>query len=526
MASLSNNINIVITRKELPFLLLFVSAGVFLMMAMAFGIVNALSFVPMLCAVPIFAFVVTRRKKAGVNPETIMNESPTAIGMMRLMIDRGHSLDSVVRAVAKNGPPNIARMFSKAVWDVDTKASPDIRDSLGAMLASLPDTLTAFKRSMYLIVSASDSNDANEKTRITKDAGDTMLEGLKEMGESYSSKLNAPCMAIFGLGVMVPMILVSILPMLSVGGQFSSAALDPMVIAALTLIVIPAVVGAVIMMIASKNPFYVRSAERSDIIILAPVAVCIPIFVVLYMRTNDVAMSMAISAIASGISLFAILYRKMNAERRKVKIGSIMGDVLFDLGNRLLSGENFEKALIASFKERKDCADLAASLEGCVSVSRGDTEWAIRNAMDPYSKKMADMYADVHTSSLKDLRDAGRLAVSIGHQIQDQNATVNGIKNKLRSMLDMMTGTSAVFAPLILGISVSMLAPLMSLAGGSGMSFTSPILMMYLIELAALISILTTQLRCKGGLLTTLYSFSIMMPVALIVFLMSSNLSI
>jgi len=526
MEFLSKSIKITITKKELPFVAAAVSAIAFVALAMIFGIVRALTFAPILCAVPAFIFFAVNRKAAGLKADAIMNEAPTAIGTMRLMIDRGHSLDSVVRNVAKNGPPNIAKIFSKAVWDVDTKSSPDIRDSLNATLSELPDALTAFRRSMYLIISATDPKDAHERMRITKDADDTMLEGLREMGESYSSKLNAPCMVIFGLGVMVPMILVSILPMLSVGGRFSSAALNPVVIAALTLIVIPAVVGAVIMMISSKNPFYIRSDEKIDAMTLMPAAVCIPAFAALYVMTGDIAISAAASAIVTGAALFAMLHPRMDKERKKAKIGTVMSDVLFDLGNRLLSGENFEKALISSFRERNDCRGLATSLEACISVSRGDTETAMRNAMSSYSKKMADMYADVHAASLKDLRDAGRLAISMGHQLQDQNATVSGIRNKLRSMLDMMTGTSAVFAPLILGISVSMLAPLMSLAGNSEMAFTMPILTAYLIELAALISILITQLRCRGGLLTTLYTFSMMMPVALMVFLVSSSLSI
>jgi hypothetical protein len=216
----------------------------------------------------------------------------------------------------------------------------------------------------------------------------------------------------------------------------------------------------------------------------------------------------------------------MIRERKKVKIDTAMSTALFDLGNRLLSGENFETALVSVFRQRKDCVEFAGSLERCIMVSRGDTGYAIRSSMGAYSEKMALMYVDIFNSSLKDLRNAGRLAVSMGHQLQDQTATVNGIQNKLRSMLDMMTGTSAVFAPLILGISVSMLSPLVGLAGGSDISFTSPILMTYLIELAALISVLTTQLKCRGGILTTLYSFSIMMPVALIVFMVSSNLLI
>jgi len=515
-----------VTKKDAPAMSACVSSVMFLIVVMTYGIQEAAMFAPMLFAVPVLVYMMTKEKSIGPRAEAVMNESPTAIGMMRLMIDSGSSLDSVVREIAKNGPKNISKMFRKVVWDVDTRASSDIRDSLNQMIGALPDALASFRRSMYLIISASDPKDANERMRITKDANDTILEGLKEMGESYSSKLNAPCMVIFGLGVMVPMILVSILPMLSIGGQFGSASLDPMVIALITLLVIPAVVAAVIMIIASRNPFYIKSSEKITLPNIVSASVCIPVFIAVFIVTGDIATSMAISAITSGSLLFVSLYPGMTKERKKIKIERTMGDLLFDLGNRLLSGENFESALVSSFRERKNCGKIAESLERCISVSRGDTAAAVRTVMDVYSKKMASLYCDVHTSSLKDLRDAGKLAVSMGHQIQDQNATMNGIQNKLRSMLDMMTGTSAVFAPLILGISVSMLMPLMGLAGGSGMSFTSPILMAYLIELALLISVLTTQLKCRGGLLTTLYTFSIMMPVALTIFLVSSNLSI
>jgi len=526
MDCVSKKYKLAVFRKNLPIFAACISLDVFIGLATVFGTAFALTFIPLLCAVPAFAFIIVREKRTGPKPEVVMNESPTAIGMMRLMIDRGRSLDSAVREVAANGPKNIANMFSKVIWDVDTRASTDIRDSLSNMLASLSDKLTAFKRSMYLIISASDSKDAQERMRITKDASDTMLEGLREMGESYSSKLNAPCMAIFGLGVMVPMILVSILPMLSLGGQFSSAALDERTVALITLILIPAVVGAVIMTIASNNPFYVRADEKLNAMTLIPAVVCVLIFFAVHSHTNDLAVSIAVSAIISGTSLFAVLYPGMMAERRKVKIASVMGDALFDVGNRLLSGENFETALVSSFRQRNDCEELTASLEGCITISRGDIADALRTAMGVYSKSIAEMYTDVYISSLKDLRDAGRLAVSMGHQLQDQNATVSGIQNKLRSMLDMMIGTSSIFAPLILGISVSMLAPLMDLAGGSGSSLTSPILMAYLIELALLISVLTTQLRCRGGPLTTLYTFSMIVPVALIVFMITSGISL
>jgi len=525
MDFVSRNVRMNVRKKDVPVLITSLSSAAMMTVMLIMDVSGAFYFIPMLCAMPAFAYVMINSKRKGPRTETVMNEAPAAIGMMRLMIDGNRSLDSAVREVARNGPPNISKMFAKAVWDVDTRSSPDIRDSVNAMISSLPPQLSSFRRSMRLIMSAADSNDTNERMRVTKDANDTILEGLRELGGSYSSKLNAPCMAIFGLGVMVPMIMVSMVPMLSVGGQFSSASLDPVTIAVITLLLIPAVVAGVIMMIAAKNPFYVRSDESIRIRDILPAAAFIPVFVIVHRIIGDITSSAAVASIAAGILLFATLHPKMVRERKRKDVGSVMGDALFDLGNRLISGENFETSLISSFKGNRTAGELAASLERCLMISRGDTAYAIHAAMDPYSKRMATLYCDVYTSSLKDLREAGKLAVSIGHQLQDQTEAVNGIQNKLRSMLDMMTGTSAVFAPLILGISVSMLAPLMKLAGGSA-SFAAPILIVYLIELAALISVLTAQLRCKGGLLTTIYTFAMMMPVALMVFLVSSSISI
>jgi len=503
-----------------------VCAAVLIASVFTVGLTTSIYLIPVLCCVPVLAFFLSKEKTAGPKAEALMNESPTVIGMMRLMIDSGRSLDHSVREIAKNGPRNISELFRKVVWDVDTRSLTDIRESLNNMLSSLPERVSAFRRSMYLIISASDSKDEHERSRMTKDADDTILEGLKEMGESYSSKLNAPCMVIFGLGVMIPMILVSILPMLSVGGQFTSATLDPTVITIITLLVIPAVVAFVIVMIASKNPFYMRSDEKMGSLPLISVIVCVSSFAAMFVHTNEIGISMSVSAILSGAVLFAVLHPRMSAERKRTAIEGMMADALFDIGNRLLSGEPFEKAMISSFRERKNTGIIAATLERCFLLSRGDIAQAIRNAMDVHSKKMAGMYCDIYAASLKDLHDAGRLAISMGHQLQDQAAAINGIKNKLRSMLDMMTGTSSVFAPLVLGISISMLAPLANIAGGSDMSFTTPVLTVYLIQLAALISVLTTQLKCKGGLLTTLYTFSTMMPVALIVFMITSGIPV
>ena len=47
------------------------------------------------------------------------------------------------------------------------------------------------------------------------------------------------------------------------------------------------------------------------------------------------------------------------------------------------------------------------------------------------SDKMTGHYCDIYRASLKDVRNAGKLATSVAHQIQDQNGVRKDIENKL-----------------------------------------------------------------------------------------------
>ena len=110
--------------------------------------------------------------------------------------------------------------------------------------------------------------------------------------------------------------------------------------------------------------------------------------------------------------------------------------------------------------------------------------------------------------------------------IQDQNNVRKSIENKLKSTMDMMTGTSAIFAPIILGMSVVMLGPISEITGSVFFDDIGLKLIFYLVELAALISLMSTNLMCKGRSLNVISRFCLMMPVSLAVFMVCSVISI
>ena len=467
-----------------------------------------------------------KERKLSCSPEILMNEAPTIIGMMSTTLMSSSSLDSAIRDISDNGPKNISEIFKKIVMDADCRAMPDISSGVKDFLSSLPKEISSFRRAVDIMITAFESSNIEERKGMMKDAENIVLTGLKQMGESYSSKLSSPCMLIFGLGVMVPMILVSILPMLSISSNYGASIFDSKMISFITLICVPAIVAVIIISMKGKNPFFELSKGMKGLVYVIPLLSAIPLFI--YQMSKGVEMDIAIicSAVPVGLFSFVLMVPEVLKERKRIKMEEMLKDSLFELGNRLLMGENFEVALERSFATRTDCTILSESVLREITISRGDIEGGLHKVLDPISLKMAEMYCDIYRSSVKDVRDGGRLAGSIAHQLQDQNGVRKSIENKLKSMLDMMTGTSAIFAPIILGMSVVMLDPLSQIAGITGLENVSVILAVYLIELSALIAFLSSNLICKGGIMDIVYRFNLMMPAALIVFYVCSSITL
>ncbi len=456
----------------------------------------------------------------------LMNEGPMIIGTMSAVIEGGGSLDTAVRDVAKKGPVHARKMFEGIVFNADTRVIPDIKAGLTDMISTLPQDMSSFRRSMHMVIAASESGDQNERERMLNDASGISLSGLKDAGDKYGSSLNLPCMVVFGLGIMVPMVLMSILPMLNMGGMFGGSPVNPDMISIMTLVIIPSIIMLVAFSVKEKNPFISSIPNDTKPQHLVPFIMAVPLTVLLFIATSDICLSVMVSMSVSGVMTYILTYpeSKVESERSKQELG--IRDSMFELGNSLISGMNFENALSSAISVRKECRSLAESIKTEAAMSRGDVCSAIRMSVGEVSKHMSDIFCDIYGCAQKDIRDAGRLAISMGRQLQDQDAVHRCIGNKLKSMVDMMSGTAMVFAPLVLGMSVSMLKPLAEMTGGSGTEDVILILVAYLVELSVLISFMTSYLGGDSGRMSILRRVSMTVPVSMAVFAASTSISL
>jgi len=461
-----------------------------------------------------------------MNGLRLMNECPTVIGMMTAVVQSGGSIDTAIRDVAEEGPNLSKSIFREVVRLADSKGTVSLIKGLSSRMTDLPPESAGYGRSVLMILSAAESADSETRDRLLRDASDSALESIAEMGESYGASLTIPCMMIFGIGIMVPMILMSILPMLSIGGMFGSAGINRGILMIITLAAVPSCLLMMTLFIRNRNPFLKQNESMSNIKMALPLIISIPLSFA-YMMMGGSRDFLFLVAVGPACVITALtMSRLMHSESCRRKNEQSLMDMVFDIGNRMLSGFNFEKASVDAISSNEDCRIIADNLEREYCLCRGDVHSAIRHAVGPTSPEVSTSLCSIASCSSKDPDDASRLAITLGRQMQSRNVTKRNIKVKLKSTTDMMLGTAMIFAPLVLGMSISMLEPLSRMNGGFTFEGTTMMMDIYLVELSALISVLISSLGEESGIRDMIWRFCLICPVSLLTFTACSIIQI
>lgn len=460
-----------------------------------------------------------------VDRKRLVTEGPTVVGMLTTSLESGGSLDTAVRSIAREGPPLTSGIFEEVVRLADTRGCSGVREGLSEAVGRLPSSVSGYKHALLLCITASES-EGTERLRLLGEASDIALDSVKAMGESYSNSLTVPCMTIFGLGIMLPMVLMSLLPMLGIGGVFGTAAIDGRLVSLVTLVMIPAIILALALGIRRRNPFLDGSSKGMGALTAAPLLLAAPLAMLqLWMGSApDVALLLSVGPAAAVTAILAYHDHREDVRRRGCNQG--LRDSVFEMGNRMLSGGSFETVCLESLGGRPECSHVHEGLRRELALCRGDIGSAIEAAIGGTSREVSRAFRDISACSEEDNDNAGRLAIALGRQFHNSDSIRRSLDLRLKSMTDMMVGTAVLFAPMVLGMSVSMLEPLSDIPGYVPMEGSGMILSVYLVELCGLISVLTCNLGSGHGASTALWRFCLMTPVALTVFTVCSSLGV
>jgi len=180
----------------------------------------------------------------------ILGQAPLATLYLVIAMEVTPNLESSVAFAAKNMPDPMGRIFRRLLWMVETRNMPDMEAAMNWYSTKIKEWAPHVSEGFYLIA-GSMREVGDMRKRTLEKAVNIVLEGTQKMMEEFARGLDLPVMATNAFGIMLPVLLLVMLPIVSV--FVSTANVGP----AMFLIydfVLPFVLSTIIIFILGKRP--------------------------------------------------------------------------------------------------------------------------------------------------------------------------------------------------------------------------------------------------------------------------------
>lgn len=420
------------------------------------------------------------RTAAARRAASVLRSSTEGVNTMIMSLRHEASLPKAMRA-AGGVDSEFGREMRSSIWSVMMGLHSSFEDSLQAVAARWGDHSRELKSAFHSLITAScEGSEAGRRNALDR-ASRALVSGARRRIEDYALGLALPSMMLFSIGVLLPLMVGSFLPMLS--WDMWSAAGDPQPIdpgglsdgtLMRTVLVMNLVFPAVALMIAmdamSRHPMArVKTVpdgrgRRSDVAALACAAVFASAGVAAsanLLDDTDMWMGATLSCVMP-LAAWLLVSGGRGAHSRATARSKGAEDLLFSIGARLAEGENLESAAkrtaVASGRPLKPIM-----LEG------GDA--VLASLFDTPSKDsgVSEAARVVAKAAARNEAQAGILAMDLSRYIRDLSDLEDTLRRRLRPTVSMMRLTGHVLAPIMLGITYAIYLSLASIGEGDFM---------------------------------------------------------
>lgn len=376
------------------------------------------------------------------------------------------------------------------------------------------------KTALNSMVTSSREATQDGRRRALDRANHAIVAGSKRRIEEYAMSLSTPSMLIFGLGILLPLMVGSFLPMLSwnlwsMDGMSQEAAVstgsEPTSQMVFVMnILFPAIAFVVAMNAVSGHPLETEgSSQRTarpraggGIVTVACSAVLLAIVFISLEESTTRAACMLFSAIGP-ISIWLLFYGRISRKEGD-ESAEDLEDVLFRTGARMLEGENFESSLhkaAGDVGHGRSAVARRISVTGVLGTNENDLDrecvrgsFGMRNAVQGLSI--------AREAAKKDERAAGMLAMDLAAYIKDLRELESTLRNRLRPTMSMMKTTALVLAPVVLGVTYAIYLSLGAMVGSGvavGANLFFLVLGMFLAQMDAVVVYFVWGIEGKKG---------------------------
>jgi hypothetical protein len=434
--------------------------------------------------------------------DELLRASPEMANLMIMSLRHEPSLSKAIR-FASTKDNAFSHELRRCVWTVVMGKHSSFEESLQEVGERWSKYCGELKASFHSMVTASCESTADGKRRALDRANQAMISGAKRRIEDYALSLSTPSMIMFGLGILLPLMVGSFLPMLSWdiwslgSGADGSAAMDqsPAIVQTVFImnVLFPAIGVLVALNSVTRHPLERErmnngNAPPSWIKVVAVICASIGLVALCALELDGTIQSLAIlvTAVTPG-ALFLIATGRSSGDRHASPSNVQLEDTLFRTGARMLEGENFESALNKASQGVSDASSRTTRMLSFRSlISGGDFDRARAWAPGSGGSNALEGFRVVREAATKDELAAGLLAMDIASYLKDLRDLESTLKSRLKPTVSMMRMTSYALGPVVLGITYAIYLSLggvtASGTGGIGAGFFLLVLGVFLAE--------------------------------------------
>jgi hypothetical protein len=519
-------------------IILLVFTGTRAMMPMAFILVV----LPLLSREAILAYPqsAARRHAAGV-----LKGSPESVSLMIMSLRREPSLSKAIRFAARRENA-YSRELRECIWSVVMGVHASFEESLHALGMRWSKYSDELMDSLNSLITASCESTDDGRRRALDRANMAMVSGTKRRIEEYALSLSAPSMIMFGLGILLPLMVGSFLPMLSWniwttnspdvgslnGGDNYQSTIQTMF---LMNVLFPSIAVVVAMNAVSRHPMETRASIREEhpkkrtmmlgISISSTVLGCLAVALLAGGQFKFIMLLM----VAVGPTSIWLMDGRTSRTLSDVAVG--LEDALFKTGSRMVDGGNFESALNhASENLDKESSSIVRRLSFVTNAIGKDFEEASNlGAMSTSESNAIEGLRVVKEAASKDELTAGMLAMDLATYLRDLRELETTLRNRLKPTISMMKMTVYVLGPIVLGVTYAIYLSLTSMVDSgqvgehAGVFFL--VLGLFLAETDAVVSYFVWGIEGRRGGGNLMYSIGACILISELIYSATATLA-